>query len=274
MQAAKGDEMQIYQLQRGDAPLLVSLPHGGTHLPIDIAERMTGPARHVPDTDWHVDRLYDMATGLGATVLAATHSRYVVDLNRPPDNNPLYPGASNTELCPLTMFDFGPIYLPGQEPDDAEIAHRVETYWRPYHACLAAELARLSGLHDRVVLWDGHTIRSVAPRFFEGRLPDFNLGTADGASADPELGERMLALATAGAGHGAVLNGRFKGGHITRHYGRPQARIHGVQLELSEITYMEEDPPFRYLEGRAAAVKAIIADMLGAALSWARSQNS
>jgi len=266
--------MQPYQLQRGDAPLLVSLPHGGTYLPIDIAERMTGPARHVPDTDWHVDRLYDMAAGLGATVLAATHSRYVVDLNRPPDNKPLYPGANNTELCPLTMFDFSPIYLPGQEPDEAEVARRIEAYWRPYHGCLAAELDRLLGLHDRVVLWEGHTIRSEAPRFFEGRLPDFNLGTASGASADPELAERLLAQAIAGADHGAVLNGRFKGGHITRHYGNPKGGVHAVQLELSEITYMEEDPPFRYLEDRAGHVKTTIADMLNTALSWARSQNA
>ena len=266
--------MKPYDLQRGDAPLLVSLPHAGTHLPIDIAGRMTGPARHVPDTDWHVDRLYDMAAGLGATVLTATHSRYVIDLNRPPDNKPLYPGASNTELCPLTMFDFAPIYLPGQEPDGGEVKCRVETYWRPYHDCLAAELARLSAKHDRVILWDGHTIRSQAPRFFEGRLPDFNLGTASGTSADPELAERLLVLATDGAEHGAVLNGRFKGGYITRHHGRPKAGIHATQLELSEITYMEEDPPFRYLVERADKIKTTIASLLTTALSWAQSENT
>jgi len=135
--------MQPFLLERGDAPLLVSMPHAGTHVPIAIAERMTGQARHVPDTDWHVERLYDMAAGMGATVLTATHSRYVIDVNRPPDNKPLYPGASNTELCPITMFDFAPVYLPGQEPDDREIAARIETYWQPYHDGLAAELDRL-----------------------------------------------------------------------------------------------------------------------------------
>jgi N-formylglutamate deformylase len=265
--------MELYRLERGDAPLLISTPHAGTHLPIEIAGRMTPQARHVPDTDWHVDRLYDMAGEFGASLLVATHSRYVVDLNRPPDNKPLYPGASNTELCPLTMFDFAPVYLPGQEPDSGEVARRVETYWRPYHDCLAAELARLAGQHDRVVLWEGHTIRSEAPRFFKGRLPDFNLGTASGESADAELAERVLAVATAGADHGAVLNGRFKGGYITRHHGRPQDGIHAVQLELSEITYMEEDPPFRYLDERAEKVKGTIREMLETALGWAKRDN-
>ena len=260
--------MQPYTLIRGEAPLLVSLPHAGTHVPIGIAEHMTGPARHVPDTDWHVDRLYDMAADMGATVLTATHSRYVIDLNRAPDNAPLYPGASNTELCPLTMFDFSPIYLPGQAPDDVEIERRLETYWRPYHHQIAAELKRLRARHDRVVMWDGHTIRSVAPRFFDGRLPDFNLGTASGASADAELAGQLLAIAERDADHGAVLNGRFKGGFITRSYGQPNDGIHAVQLELSEITYMEEDPPFRYLDERADSVKATIGNLLDCAMAW------
>ncbi len=266
--------MQPYLLHRGDAPLLVSLPHAGTHIPIDIAGRMTGQARHMPDTDWYVDRLYDMAAGLDATVLTATHSRYVIDLNRAPDNKPLYPGASNTELCPLTSFDFSPIYLPGQEPDDADIAHRLATYWRRYHDCLAAELERLRGLHDRVVLWDGHTIRSVAPRFFDGRLPDYNLGTASGASAEAALADGLLDLAVVDADNGAVLNGRFKGGYITRHYGQPSDGVHAVQLELSEITYMDEDPPFRYLVDRADIVKVTITKLLAAALSWAKTKNN
>ena len=265
--------MQPFLIERGDAPLLVSMPHAGTHLPIRIAERMTGQARHVPDTDWHVERLYDMAAGLGATVLTATHSRYVVDLNRPPDNKPLYPGASNTELCPLTMFDFSPIYLPGQEPDDAEVAARIEAYWRPYHDCLAAELERLAARHGRVVLWEGHSIRSQVPRFFKGRLPDFNLGTASGESADPELADRLVTLADRQADHGAVLDGRFKGGYITRHYGRPQTGVHAIQLELAEITYMEEDPPFRYLEDRAAPTKATIATLLAIVLDWTAGKN-
>ena len=261
--------MQPFTLVTGEAPLLVSMPHAGTHLPIEIAGHMAAQARHVPDTDWHVDRLYDMAGAMGATVLTATHSRYVIDLNRSPDNEPLYPGASNTELCPLTAFDFSPIYLPGQEPDAAEVARRLKTYWQPYHDCLATQLNRLSALHDRIVLWDGHTIRSVAPRFFEGRLPDFNLGTGSGTSADPDLAARLLGIASDRADSGAVLNGRFKGGYITRRYGRPEAGVHAVQLELAEITYMEEDPPFRYLDERADITKATITSLLQAALSWA-----
>lgn len=261
--------MEIFRLHQGEAPLVVSMPHVGTHLPAEIADRMTPVARHLVDTDWHVERLYDMAPELGATMIAATHSRYVIDLNRAPDNKPLYPGADNTELCPLTTFDHDPIYLPGQEPGDAEIAERIATYWKPYHDQLAHELARLRARHERVVLWDGHSIRSVVPRFFEGRLPDFNLGSADGASCDPELAERIAADAGRANAYSSVLDGRFRGGYITRSFGRPREGIHAMQLELSEITYMEEELPFRYLPDEAEAVKAVIARLLKTALDWA-----
>jgi N-formylglutamate deformylase len=261
--------LDVYRLHRGEAPLIVSMPHVGTHLPAAIADTMTPIARHLIDTDWHVDRLYDMAPAMGATTIAATHSRYVVDLNRAPDDKPLYPGADNTELVPLTTFDHEPIYLPGQEPDQAEIARRVASYWSPYHACLAEEIARLAARHGRVVLWDGHSIRSQVPRFFEGRLTDFNLGTAAGASCDPELARRIEAEAAANNAFSSVLNGRFKGGYITRRFGRPAEGVHTIQLELSQITYMEEALPFRYLPEKADEAKALIARLLETALSWA-----
>lgn len=262
--------MELYRLHQGDAPLIVSMPHVGTHLPAAIADTMTPIARHVVDTDWHVERLYDMAAGLGATTLAATHSRYVVDLNRAPDNRPLYAGADNTELVPLTTFDHEPLYLPGQEPGLAEVGRRVEAFWRPYHERLAAEIARLRERHERVVLWEGHSIRSHVPRFFEGRLTDFNLGTDSGSSCDGEFAARIEAEAAAANAFTSVMNGRFKGGYITRQYGKPEQGVHAIQLELSQISYMEENLPFRYLPDTAEPTKAAIARLLAVALDWAK----
>ena len=262
--------MDIYRLHQGDAPLIVSMPHVGTHLPAAIADTMTPIARHVVDTDWHVERLYDMAAGMGASTIAATHARYVVDLNRPPDNRPLYAGADNTELVPLTTFDHEPIYLPGQEPDAAEIARRVETYWKPYHERLDGEVARLRERHERIVLWDGHSIRSHVARFFDGRLTDFNLGTGAGTSCDGELAARIEAEAASNNAFSSIMNGRFKGGYITRHFGQPDRGVNAIQLELSQVTYMEEALPFRYLPETAEPTKAVIARLLQVALDWAK----
>jgi len=271
-----------FHLRRGDAPLIISMPHVGTHLPADLADSMTPMARRVPDTDWHTDRLYGFAAagkdfaaaGEGfaaageATVIAATHSRYVIDLNRAPDNRSLYPGADNTELCPLTTFDHEPIYLPGQEPDGTETARRIESFWQPYHDAIASEIARLCGRHGRILLWDAHSIRSEVARFFAGRLPDFNLGTGDGTTADAELAGRVVASAEAENGYTTACNGRFKGGHITRHFGRPDKGVHAIQLELSQATYMEEKPPFRFLPTQAARVSGAIERMIRAGLGW------
>ena len=253
----------------GTQPLLISMPHAGTFLPPDIAARLTPQAREVHDTDWHLDRLYDFAVGLGASILRATHSRYVVDLNRPPDNTNLYPGQNTTGLCPTDAFDGTPLYPSGETPDDAEIAARREAVWHPYHAQLAGELERIRSLHGVAVLWDAHSIRSVVPRFFDGRLPDFNLGTADGASCDLALAEAVLAIATAAPGYTAVLNGRFKGGHITRQYGQPSAGVHAIQLEMTQCTYMQEQMPFHYLPEAAAQVQPHLQAMLQAVLRFA-----
>jgi len=260
--------LDVVRLQRGDAPLIVSMPHVGIHIPADIADTMTPLARHVPDTDWHVDRLYDFAAELGATTVAATHSRYVIDLNRAPDNKPLYPGADNTELCPLSTFDHEPVYLPGQEPDQSEISRRIETYWKPYHETLAAEVARLRERHTKVLLWDGHSIRSEVPRFFDDRLPDFNLGTGDGMAADAALAEAVVAQASSENAYTTAYNGRFKGGYITRSVGRSSDGVHAIQLELAQATYMEEALPFRFLPEPAAQVSAAIERMVRAGLDW------
>jgi len=258
-----------FVFHQGTGPLLVSMPHAGTWLAPDLASRLTPQACEVHDTDWHLDRLYDFAVGLGASILRATHSRYVVDLNRPPDNANLYPGQDTTGLCPIDAFDGTPLYLPGQTPDEAEIAARREAVWHPYHAQLARELARIRALHGAAVLWDAHSIRSIVPRFFDGRLPDFNLGTADGASCDPALAEAVLAIAKAAPGYTAVLNGRFKGGHITRHYGQPAKGVHAIQMEMAQCTYMQEQMPFDYLPEAAAQVQPHLQAMLQAVLRFA-----
>ncbi len=232
--------MDIFSLHRGTIPLLVSVPHDGTLIPDGIAPRLTNEALAVPDTDWYIARLYGFVLELGGSLLVPTHSRYVIDLNRGEDDVSLYPGQNTTGLCPLVRFDGGPVYRPGREPDEAEVRARVDAYWRPYHAALRGEIERLRAEHGRVLLWEGHSIRGELPFLFEGRLPDLNLGTAAGASCDPRTQARIEAVLASQDAYDFVANGRFKGGHITRHYGRPDAGVEAVQLEISQRCYMDE----------------------------------
>jgi N-formylglutamate deformylase len=252
----------------GTQPLLLSIPHMGTYVPPAIAARLTEDARRVPDTDWHLDRLYAFARELGASVLQATHSRYVVDLNRPPDNASLYPGQATTSLCPDLSFDGAPLYLDGQSVTDAETATRRDTWWRPYHEQLRRELDRIRAQHGVAMLWDAHSIRSVLPRFFEGKLPDLNIGTAKGASCAPELAQRIQAIAAEVPSHTSVLNGRYTGGYITRQYGRPDEGFHAVQLEMTQCSYMEERWPFDYVPAKAEAIQPHLRRMLEAVLEF------
>jgi len=265
-----------FKFRRGRRPLLISMPHAGTYLPPQLAARLSGNARQVPDTDWHLERLYDFADELGASVLVATHSRYVIDLNRPPDGASLYPGRSVTGLCPVDGFDDEPIYAAGDLPGETEIAERREAIWQPYHAKLADELARIRREHGVAALWDAHSIRSVLPRFFEGRLPDLNLGTAEGASCDPALAHTLQRVAAeAGAdGFSSVLNGRFTGGYITRHHGRPADRVHAVQLEMTQCSYMQEALPFDYLPAVAARVQPHVRRLLEAVLGFVEQRSA
>jgi N-formylglutamate deformylase len=258
--------MDICALHRGTAPLLVSLPHDGSAIPGDLAARMLPAARRAPDTDWCVSRLYAFARELGASILVPRYSRYVVDLNRPPDDMSLYPGQNTTGLCPIVRFSGEPIYRPGAEPQPDEVAARVETYWRPYHTALRDELARLRLRHDRVVLWEGHSIRGEVPFLFEGRLPDLNLGTAAGVSCAPSTQARIEAALAAQTGYDWAVNGRFKGGYITRHYGRPEAGIDAIQLEIAQRIYMDETTA-QWLQDLAARASATIRTLLIAALS-------
>ncbi len=255
----------IFELHRGTAPLLVSLPHNGSVIPDGLQARMVERARLAPDTDWHVARLYAFARELGASVLVPRYSRYVVDLNRPPDDTSLYPGQNTTGLCPAVQFTGEPVYREGQAPSVDEIAARVERYWRPYHEALAAELARLHAMHGTVLLWEGHSIRGSNLEFlFPGRLPDLNLGTAAGASCSPARQARVAAALAAQSHYDYVVNGRFKGGYITRHYADPARGIDAIQLEISQRIYMDEES-FEYAADEAIRAQAVIRSLLDAA---------
>jgi N-formylglutamate deformylase len=258
-----------FRFRQGTRPLLLSMPHVGTYVPPALAARLTEESRQVPDTDWHLERLYDFADAIGASVLAATHSRYVIDLNRPPDGASLYPGQSVTGLCPVDNFDDRGIYLdPTDTPDDAEVAERRDAIWYPYHAKLAEELARLKAEHGTVALWDCHSIRSVLPRFFEGKLPDLNLGTGKGSSCDAELAESVYGIARQAPGLTAILNGRFTGGYITRQYGQPADGVQAIQLEMTQSSYMQEALPFDYLPEVATKVQPTLRRMLETVLEY------
>jgi N-formylglutamate deformylase len=254
--------MANFTLQRGNAPLLISLPHDGSAIPEAVAARMSPSARRSPDTDWHVGRLYgSLAQRLGASVLKPLNSRYVIDLNRPADGHALYPGQRETGLIPTIGFDGEPLYLERAEPGAIEVQQRIAEFWQPYHQALAQELARLCAEHGRAVLWEGHSIRSRVPMLFEGRLPDFNIGTASGASCGPGLQDALQACLMSQSRFSFALNGRFKGGYITRHYGKPDSAVQAVQLELVQLNYMDEES-FDYDPARAVAVQALIAQLL------------
>jgi formiminoglutamase len=231
------------EIRRQDAPLILSFPHTGTDIPEAYRPGLVSLWRARRDCDWWIDQLYDFAANLGATTIRTAISRTIIDVNRDPSGVSLYPGQATTELCPTTTFDGDPLYHPGHEPDAAEIARRRAAYFDPYHAALADEVARLRMIHDRVVVYDCHSIRSVIPRLFPGELPNFNIGTNSGASCDPALQAMVEARCAAAPGMSMVANGRFKGGYITRHHGRPQAGVHAVQMELACRGYMREPMP-------------------------------
>ena len=260
--------MPTYRFTQGRIPLLVSMPHAGTALPLGFTERLSEPAQGVPDTDWHLPELYDFLEEIGCSVLTARYSRLVVDLNRPPDDAPLYATAT-TGLIPDKLFDGTPVYRPGAAPDETEKRERVERYWRPYHTRLEGELARLREAHGVAVLFEAHSIRSELPMLFGGRLPDFNLGTNNGESADPGLARTLADLLAGAAGYASVLNGRFKGGYITRHYGVPARDLHAVQLELVQATYMDETPPFAFRPDRADLVRPVLRRFVEALANFA-----
>ena len=258
----------VFSFHEGTLPLLVSIPHCGTHIPADIKAQLLPGALDVRDTDWHLPELYDFAREMGASILQANMSRYVIDLNRPTDQTNLYPGQNTTLLCPIDNFDCEPLYPEGKTPTQTEIDRRQALYWQPYHDALAAEIKRMRSVHEEIVLWDAHSIRSVLPRFFEGKLTDLNLGTANCKSCDPILAAQVLACAQADTTHSSVLNGRFTGGTITRQYGQPAKGVHAIQLEMTWSSYMNELPPYNYLPDTAAKVQPVLKQMLQICAEW------
>ena len=258
--------IDVYSFHEGTVPLLVSVPHDGCHLPPDLKGRMTPAALQLPDTDWHVAELYSFVRELGASLLVANYSRYVVDLNRPATDEALYAGQVATGLCPVQTFAGEDIYRAGA-PDAAEVAQRIATYWRPYHDKIESTLASIREKHGYALLWDAHSIASRVPRLFDGELPELNIGTNDGRSCSPEVEDAVVAAAR-GKDFGHILNGRFKGGYITRHFGAPARGLHAVQLEIAQRVYMDELTGV-YDAAKAAHLRATLRDMLQAFLDTA-----
>ena len=252
----------LYEFTPGASALLISMPHSGTFLPSDLAQRLSAAARDVPDTDWFIPELYAFAGELGASVIRATHSRYVVDLNRPPDGTPLYPGRRETGICPVETFDGEVLYASGDEPSQHEIAARLQRYWQPYHQRLAALIAERVARHGHCLLWDAHSIHSTVPGLFDGRLPDLNLGTADGRSCSSALLARLVDALRAQQQFSFVVNGRFKGGYITRHYGQPDAGVEAMQLEIAQAAYLAEARRPSYDAALARPLQSVLRRML------------
>jgi N-formylglutamate deformylase len=257
---------QPYEFVQGSTPLLISMPHPGLLLPAEVADLLTPEARALPDTDWHIPQLYAFASQMGASILMARYSRFAIDLNRPEDDTPLYQTAT-TGLFPDTLFDGTSIFVPGHTRSEAIKASCKEQIWRAYHGKLTAELNRIKGEFGHVVLLDAHSICGEIPRLFDGLLPDFNIGTNDGKSCAPSLSD-AVARACDAHGYRSVVNGRFKGGHITRRYGQPDRNVHAVQLELAQRTYMNEQPPFEYRPDLAESVRPILQRMVQTMIDW------
>jgi len=260
--------MQTYNYNAGSVPVLMSIPHLSKAIPEQIASQMTDAGRQAVDTDWDLDRLYDFAAELGLHAITPMFSRNVIDLNRAPDGVSLYAGVSNTELVPTSTFHDQDIYLNGRAPGDSEIEQRKKLYWEPYHACIRQTLDDIKEQFGQALLFDCHSIRSEVPRFFQGKLPEFNLGTADGKSCSIGLRSVLAATLENHNEYTLAVDGRFKGGYITRQYGDPDNGIHTFQMELSQATYADPESPYKYSESLAERVRPALREMLEAARHW------
>ena len=245
----------------GNSPLLLAQPHGGTEIPESILARLNPLGHARADTDWHITRLYaDLVPD--ATAVSTPVHRYVVDANRDPADQSLYPGQNTTSLCPTTTFDGDEIYLPGQAPSNDEIRDRQRLYHQPYHDALREQLERLHQKHGYVILYDCHSIRSKVRYLFEGKLPDFNIGTKDGHSCDAAIEKATINVCAAVEDYSSVCNGRFKGGWTTRHYGEPERGFHAIQMELAQCCYMLEQEPWSYVQDKADRLRVILGRIL------------
>lgn len=254
--------MTPVEIRRGSSLVILGLPHTGTEVPANIRARLTDEGAKLRDTDWHIHTLYDGLLS-GVTTVRATFHRYVIDANRDPSGQSLYPGQNTTGLVPLTDFDDQPIWKEGEAPDERDIAARLAEFHQPYHAALAAEIERVKTEHGVAILYDCHSIRSVCPFLFEGRLPDFNIGTNDGKSCAPGIEQAVRDICAAAPGYTSIVNGRFKGGWTTRHYGRPADGVHAIQMELAQATHLEtEAPPFAYSAAKAEKLRTHLGAVL------------
>lgn len=255
-----------FRLIEADGPLLVSVPHAGTALLPGMD--LSAPGwQSLPDTDWHVDRLVDFAPELGASLLVAEYSRYVIDLNRGADDQPLYDQVG-TGLVPTETFSGQALYPPNQAPDQDEKARRVLACWQPYHRALAERLSAIRDTHGHAILFDVHSIASRVPRLFDGRLPDLNLGTFAGRSCADSLQKAFAERLARAEDFSSIVNGRFKGGYITRHYGQPESGVHALQLEIAQCCYMDEAHPRQWNEDRAVALRALLRDLIAMLSAW------
>jgi len=255
----------MYKLHLGKSPLVISIPHAGLVIPEQVKVHMTQEAARLVDTDWFVDKLYEFAKDLDVTIIAAELSRYVIDLNRDPDGVSLYPGQFTTGLCPLETFDKHALYKSDYLLDEQEVAHRRQQYWQPYHDEIIQQTSRVRALHGHCVLLDGHSIASEVPTLFDGQLPDLNFGTFNGASADEDLADALNKLDM--MGYSSIFNGRFKGGYITRHYGKPEQSIHAIQLEISQATYLNESNR-QWHSDKASALQAYLKQLCHTLIHW------
>ncbi|SUW64358.1 Predicted N-formylglutamate amidohydrolase [Buttiauxella agrestis] len=258
-----------FNFSRGKLPLLVSIPHAGTALTPEVESSLSDAARPLPDTDWHIPKLYEFAHALGASVIVGNYSRMVIDLNRPADDKPLYTTAT-TGLYPETLFDGTAVFIPGKEPNTPQRKAALDTIWQPYHQQLQSELERMKAEHGYALLFDAHSIASHIPRLFDGKLPDLNFGTNGGKSCDELIEEHLVACAASQNQFSWVANGRFKGGYITRAYGQPSQGVHAVQLELAQCNYMDEQPPFAWREERAEKLQPLLEQFIRSMLSSAQ----
>jgi N-formylglutamate deformylase len=258
----------VFALHRGATPLLVSLPHVGTLMPEDIRQQYEVRSLAVEDTDWHLDQLYAFVREMGASLIVPRYSRYVIDLNRSPENAPMYAGTNNTELCPTRVFTGDAMYRNGYAPDDGEIKRRLDAYWHPYHQALTDELTRLKATYGHAILFDGHSIKSELPWLFKGRLPDLNLGTVNGTSCAPALRAALTRAIESQTTFTHAIDERFKGGYITRNYGRPGDRWHAVQLEMTWCCYMRESPPYAVDAARAVKVQPVLRKLVQTMFDW------
>ncbi|MEM9474026.1 MAG: N-formylglutamate deformylase [Pseudomonadota bacterium] len=259
--------MSLLEITQGSSPLILGLPHTGTDVPDEIWAKLNETGQALADTDWHIHALYE---GLvpDVTSVRTTIHRYVIDVNRDPSDESLYPGQNTTRLIPTTDFNGRDIWSDGHAPDEADTEHRTEAYHRPYHEALVAELDRVKAIHGFAILYDCHSIRSEIPFLFEGRLPDFNVGTNIGTTCAPSIEAAVFDICQHAAGYSSVLNGRFKGGWTTRHHGRPSEGLHAIQMELAQSTYMHEAPPWTYHPARADALRAHLKTILETLIRW------